>query len=84
MKFRMTLLAATVLAAPFALPSLAQAQPVTGPYVAGGIGYNIDELADGTKVAQIDSVGSQANRMEPLFKEASPGRAAPRPTRRIS
>jgi CRISPR-associated protein Csb1 len=33
------------------------------------IGYNIDELADGTKVATIDSVGSQANRMEPIFKE---------------
>jgi CRISPR-associated protein Csb1 len=30
--------------------------------------YTIDKLADGTKVAQIDSVGSQANRMEPLFK----------------
>jgi CRISPR-associated protein Csb1 len=37
-------------------------------------GYNIDELSDGTKVAQIDSVGSQANRMEPLFKRAKPGR----------
>ena len=33
------------------------------------IGYVIDELSDGTKVAQMDSVGSQANRMEPLFKE---------------
>lgn len=32
------------------------------------IGYSIDTLSDGTKVAQIDSVGSQANRMEPLFK----------------
>lgn len=32
------------------------------------IGYAIDTLSDGTKVAQIDSVGSQANRMEPLFK----------------
>ncbi|MDZ3836912.1 MAG: type I-U CRISPR-associated RAMP protein Csb1/Cas7u [Rhodospirillales bacterium] len=32
------------------------------------IGYNIDTLADGTKVATIDSVGSQANRMEPVFK----------------
>jgi len=32
------------------------------------IEYNIDELADGTKVATIDSVGSQANRMEPIFK----------------
>jgi CRISPR-associated protein Csb1 len=32
------------------------------------IPYNIDELSDGTKVATIDSVGSQANRMEPIFK----------------
>ena len=30
-------------------------------------GYNIDCLSDGTKVATIDSVGAQANRMEPLF-----------------
>jgi CRISPR-associated protein Csb1 len=40
------------------------------------IGYNIDELCDGTKIAQIDSVGSQANRMEPLFKKASQGAKA--------
>jgi CRISPR-associated protein Csb1 len=32
------------------------------------VGYNIDELSDGTKVVTIDSVGSQANRMEPIFK----------------
>ena len=32
------------------------------------IGYNIDTLSNGTKVALIDSVGSQANRMEPIFK----------------
>ncbi len=32
------------------------------------VGYNIDELSDGTKVATIDSVGSQANRIEPIFK----------------
>lgn len=32
------------------------------------IGYNIDTLSDGTSVATIDSVGSQANRMEPIFK----------------
>lgn len=32
------------------------------------IGYNIDTLSDGTRVATIDSVGSQANRMEPIFK----------------
>ena len=31
-------------------------------------GYNIDVLRDGTKVALIDSVGSQANRMEPVFR----------------
>jgi len=33
-----------------------------------GIGYNIDTLADGTRVATIDTVGSQANRLEPIFK----------------
>ncbi len=33
------------------------------------IGYNIDTLSDGTKTATIDSVGSQANRIEPIFKE---------------
>lgn len=32
------------------------------------IGYNIDTLSDGTRVATIDSVGSQANRIEPIFK----------------
>lgn len=36
--------------------------------------YQIDVLSDGTKVAQIDSVGSQANRMEPLFKATASGR----------
>jgi CRISPR-associated protein Csb1 len=29
--------------------------------------YNIDTLSDGTKVATIDSVGAQANRIEPMF-----------------
>ena len=37
------------------------------------IGYNIDTLSDGTKVCTIDSVGSQANRMEPIFKAAEHG-----------
>ena len=32
------------------------------------IGYNIDTLSDGTRVTTIDSVGSQANRIEPIFK----------------
>ncbi len=31
------------------------------------IGYSIDTLSDGRKVAQIDSVPSQANRSEPIF-----------------
>lgn len=35
--------------------------------------YNINRLSDGTLVAQLDSVGSQANRIEPLFKAAKPG-----------
>ncbi len=32
------------------------------------IGYNVDTLEDGTRVATIDTVGSQANRLEPIFK----------------
>ena len=34
-------------------------------------GYNIDTFADDTNVCLVDSVGSQANRIEPLF--AKPG-----------
>ena len=37
------------------------------------VGYNIDQLSDGTKIASIDSVGSQANRMEPAFRPARVG-----------
>ena len=39
------------------------------------LGYNIDEMSDGTRVAVIDSVGSQANRIEPVFRAAGPGQA---------
>lgn len=38
------------------------------------IGYNIDKLSDGKLVATIDSVGSQANRIEPIFKSTSKDR----------
>ncbi len=38
--------------------------------------YVIDTLSDGTKVAQVDSVGSQANRMEPLFRKSRDGQSA--------
>lgn len=44
---------------------------VVFPPTYADIGYNIDTLSDGTKVAQIDSVGSQANRMEPIFRHES-------------
>lgn len=42
--------------------------PPTYPIDSNKAGYNIDRFADGTSVCQIDSVGSQANRMEPIFK----------------
>lgn len=43
---------------------------VVFPPTYADIGYNIDSLSDGTLVATIDSVGAQANRIEPIFKEA--------------
>lgn len=46
---------------------------VVFPPTCADIGYNIDTLFDGTKVATVDSVGSQANRMEPIFKAAKAG-----------
>ncbi|GAB4246174.1 type I-G CRISPR-associated RAMP protein Csb1/Cas7g [Deferrisoma sp.] len=42
--------------------------PPTYPLEQNKAGYNIDPLNDGSNVCQIDSVGSQANRMEPIFK----------------
>lgn len=38
------------------------------------VGYNTDTLSDGRKVTTVDSVGAQANRIEPLFEAAPPGR----------
>lgn len=64
---------------PVALHLYQSLLPIEGP---GGVifpptyanvGYNIDELSDGTKLATIDSVGSQANRMEPVFLAAKLG-----------
>lgn len=34
-------------------------------------GYNIDTFADGSNICLIDSIGSQANRIEPLFGQES-------------
>lgn len=42
-------------------------ESVIFPPTYADIGYNIDELSDGTKIVTIDSVGSQANRIEPIF-----------------
>jgi CRISPR-associated protein Csb1 len=59
---------------PVALHLKQELLPVEGkggvifPPTYADIGYNIDQLSDGTKVVTVDSVGSQANRMEPLFK----------------
>ncbi len=43
------------------------------PPTYAGIGYNVDTLSDGTRVATVDSVGAQANRLEPLFKAGANG-----------
>lgn len=42
--------------------------PPTYPIGQNLTGYNIDRFDDGSSVCQVDSVGSQANRMEPIFK----------------
>lgn len=66
--------------APVALHLKQKLLPVEGeggvifPPTYADIGYNIDTLSDGTKVATIDSVGSQANRLEPIFNKAEDGR----------
>lgn len=43
-------------------------------------GYNIDSYPDGTNIALIDSVGSQANRIEPLFAEGEYAKLVPQIT----
>lgn len=64
---------------PVALVCKEKLVPVEGegsvifPPTYADIGYNIDTLSDGTKVVTVDSVGSQANRMEPIFKAAKTG-----------
>ncbi len=43
--------------------------PPTYPIEESKAGYNIDRLTDGSTICQIDSVGSQGNRIEPIFKK---------------
>jgi CRISPR-associated protein Csb1 len=68
---------------PVALHLKQQLMPVEGegavifPPTYADIGYNIDTLDDGTKVVTVDSVGSQANRMEPIFKYGHYARLVP-------
>lgn len=64
---------------PVALVWKQQLQPVEGdggvffPPTYADVGYNLDKLGDGTQVATIDSVGSQANRIEPIFERSEGG-----------
>lgn len=56
----------------FLVPVEGKGQPFFPPTYAGekasdNSRYNIDDLPDGTRVALVDSVGAQANRMEPIF-----------------
>ena len=60
------------------LLSVEGADAVIFPPTYADIGYNIDTLSDGTQVATIDSVGSQANRMEPVFENEPYSALVPR------
>jgi outer membrane protein OmpA-like peptidoglycan-associated protein len=63
MKFRYALLAATVLAAPVAFSHVATAQPVTGPYVSLGSGYNMESSQKAKNFVQGDTVTSDTARI---------------------
>lgn len=64
---------------PVALVWKQQLEPVEGeggvffPPTYADVGYSIDKLGDGTQVATVDSVGSQANRIEPIFERSEGG-----------
>lgn len=47
------------------------------PPTYANIGYNVSEMGDGTKIAEIDSVGSQANRIEPEFAHGERAKLVP-------
>jgi len=69
---------------PVALHLVERLQPVEGdgavffPATYADVGYNIDTLGDGTRVALVDSVGSQANRIEPIFEQDKFKKLVPR------
>jgi outer membrane protein OmpA-like peptidoglycan-associated protein len=74
MKLRLVLLAATVLAAPIAFSHAASAQPVTGPYVAGGFGYNIEE-SQKAKNIYVNRIGDP-NHADLIMKNGYTGEAS--------
>ncbi len=43
-------------------------------------GYQIDRFPDGTNICEIDSIQSQSNRIEPLFKSLKAGKLVPQIT----
>ncbi|HEY1856782.1 OmpA family protein [Acidocella sp.] len=63
MKFRYALLAATVLAAPVAISHAANAQPVTGPYVSLGAGYNMESSQKAKNIVHGNTVTSDTARI---------------------
>ncbi|MCF3947740.1 OmpA family protein [Acidiphilium sp. AL] len=74
MKFRTTLLAASFIAAPALLPVAAKAQPVTGPYVSAGLGYNI---MNSRKIKSVTADGVTTNLgAKMLFHNGFAGEAA--------
>ena len=79
MKLRTALLAATFIAAPVLLPGGAKAQPVTGPYVSAGLGYNIlssQKLKDITTGGTTINLGDTFGKSHALFHGGFTGEAA--------
>ncbi|WP_287994163.1 outer membrane protein, partial [Acidiphilium sp.] len=74
MRFRTTLLAATFIVAPAFLPIAAKAQPVTGPYVSAGLGYNMLNSRKVKSVA-IDGVSTNLG-AKALFSNGFTGEAS--------
>lgn len=55
------------------LPVEGEGGVIFPPTYAGLKDYGVETLSDGRKVVTIDSVGSEANRIEPIFRQAEDG-----------
>ncbi len=76
MKARLAFTAATCLAMPILVPAMAQAQPVTGPYISGGVGYNIEfnqNLKDGVVGSQTFFGNTKIDTKNGIIGEGSAG-----------